>query len=213
MEAKTKNPQGGEGFKPYEELEFSDDFMFGKVMLDSELCHDVLECLLGIPVDELKDVQNQKEYRYTKDGKPIRMDIYSQDSTTVYDSEMQNLPEKRSIDSLYLPKRSRFYQSAIDTDFMNAGEHYRDLPDSMVIFICTFDPFEKGLARYTFKNQCVEDQKLKLEDRTTKVFFNCCYEGNDIPEDVRNLYDYVTTGEIKDDLAKRINEAVIRARK
>ncbi len=33
--------------KSYEELRFTDDFMFGKVMEDRELCRDVLECLLG----------------------------------------------------------------------------------------------------------------------------------------------------------------------
>ena len=31
--------------KNYEELRLSDDFMFGKVMEDSGLCREVLECL------------------------------------------------------------------------------------------------------------------------------------------------------------------------
>ena len=38
--------------KPYEELEFKDDFMFGKTMEDPVLCHDVIECLLQRPVGE-----------------------------------------------------------------------------------------------------------------------------------------------------------------
>ncbi len=42
-------------FKAYEELEFRDDFMFGRVMADSVLCHDVLECLLQQPVGELSE--------------------------------------------------------------------------------------------------------------------------------------------------------------
>ena len=40
--------------KSYEELRFTDDFMFGKVMEDRELCRDVLECLLGEKVGELR---------------------------------------------------------------------------------------------------------------------------------------------------------------
>ena len=40
--------------KNYEELKLSDDFMFGKVMEDSGLCREVLECLLGKPVGELE---------------------------------------------------------------------------------------------------------------------------------------------------------------
>lgn len=39
--------------KNYEELKLSDDFMFGKVMEDGELCREVLECLLEKPLDEL----------------------------------------------------------------------------------------------------------------------------------------------------------------
>ena len=31
------------------------------------------------PVGELMDVDPQKEFRYTSDGKPIRLDIYSRD--------------------------------------------------------------------------------------------------------------------------------------
>ncbi|MBO6298577.1 MAG: hypothetical protein J6N53_06990 [Lachnospiraceae bacterium] len=47
--------------KNYEELRFCDDFMFGKVMEDPELCREVLECLLQEPVGELKEVQTQRE--------------------------------------------------------------------------------------------------------------------------------------------------------
>ena len=39
--------------KEFEELCYNDDFMFGKVMEDLSLCHDVLECLLQHPVGEL----------------------------------------------------------------------------------------------------------------------------------------------------------------
>ena len=50
--------------KSYEELQFTDDFMFGKVMEDKELCRDVLECLLQEPVGTLQDL-----YNYISKGK------------------------------------------------------------------------------------------------------------------------------------------------
>lgn len=50
--------------KSYEELQFTDDFMFGKVMEDKELCRDVLECLLQEPVGTLQDL-----YDYISKGK------------------------------------------------------------------------------------------------------------------------------------------------
>ncbi len=198
--------------KPYEELEFTDDFMFGKVMQDLELCRDVLECLLQRPVGELTDVVSQKEIRYTDDGKPIRLDIYTRDSDEVYDAEMQNLNNK-SVASLELSKRTRFYQSSIDTDHMNKHGSYRTLPESTILFICTFDPFGKGLSQYTFRGRCEEDLNLAIDDGTTRVFFNCCYKGDDISEELKNLYDYIETGKKSNDLTERIDAAVDKARK
>ena len=56
----------------------------------------------------------------------------------------------KSVESHQLPRRSRYYQASIDTDYMDEGDSYRNLPDSNVMFICTFDPFGLGLSQYTF---------------------------------------------------------------
>ena len=40
-----------------------------------------------------------------------------------------------------------------------------------MIFICTFDPFKKGLYRYTFEERCLECD-LALGDETRKIFLN-----------------------------------------
>ena len=198
--------------KSYDELEFRDDFMFGKTMEDKELCRDVLQCLLQQPVGELQDVVPQREFRYTSDGKPIRLDIYTEDADMVYDAEMENLNHK-TVEWHALPKRSRFYQSSIDTDYMNKNDTYRTLPESSIIFICTFDPFGKGLSRYTFRERCDEDNGLILGDGTVKYFFNTCYDKIDIPKELRQLYDYIQTGKVTGDLTERVNAAVVKARK
>ena len=49
------------GFKPFEELEFSDDFMFGKIMRNEDICADVIERLLKIKVDRIEYPELQKE--------------------------------------------------------------------------------------------------------------------------------------------------------
>ena len=198
--------------KPYEELEFRDDFMFGKTMEDPVLCHDVIECLLQRSVGELHEVQGQKQLKFTSDGKPIRLDLFNEDSEgVIYDVEMQNLGNK-SITSLALPKRSRFYQSSIDIDFLNKGNHYKSLPESNILFICTFDLFGEGLAWYTFRERCDELGRLALNDGTEKHFYNCTYAGEKVPEEIRKLYDYVQTGRVGSPLTERIDEAVTKAR-
>ncbi|MCR4788147.1 MAG: Rpn family recombination-promoting nuclease/putative transposase [Lachnospiraceae bacterium] len=199
--------------KEYEELGFRDDFMFGKVMEDKELCREVLECLLQRPVGELTEVQTQREFKYVSDGKPIRLDVYSEDSEgAVYDAEMQNLNNK-AVEYHQLPLRTRFYQSAIDTDYMNKGNSYKKLPESNVIFICTFDPFKKGLNKYTFRERCDEDREIVLGDKTTKVFYNCTYRGTDLPDNLKSLYEYVETGKAETDLTRKIETAVKKGRK
>ena len=198
--------------KSYDELRFCDDFMFRKVMEDAELCREVLECLLQRPVGKLTEVQTEKEMHFVSDGKPIRLDVYNEDSDkNVYDVEMQNL-NRKTVEWHALPERSRFYQSAIDNDYIDKNESYKDLPESRVMFICTFDPFGKGLGQYTFRECCIEDRNLELGDGTTKIFYNCTYEGNDLPEEIRDLYDYIENGHVKGDLAGKIDGAVTKAK-
>lgn len=198
--------------KSYEELTIADDFMFGKVMEDKELCRAVLECLLNQPVGELEEIQAEREFRYITDGKPVRLDVYTRDQKSVYDAEMQNLNHQKT-ENLELPKRSRFYQSSMDTDHLRKGKSYRELPEGKVLFICTFDPFGKGYAKYSFRNICIEDKNLYLNDGTEKIFYNSTSRSEDISENLRLLYQYITTGQIGNNLTEKIEKAVVRAKK
>lgn len=56
-------------------------------------------------------------------------------------------------------------------DALKTGEDFARLPQSIVIFICTFDPFGRERYRYTFVETCREDGEL-LEDGTCKIFLN-----------------------------------------
>lgn len=198
--------------KNYEELTITDDFMFGKVMEDKVLCHDLLECLLGQPVGELQDVQSERRFRYTSDGKPIRLDVYTGDNEHTYDTEMQNL-NHHTIEELELPKRSRFYQSMMDADFLMKGNSYRKLKEGRILFLCTFDPFGQGHAKYSFENRCREESELVLSDGTEKLFFNCSCRSEDVPEELRALYEYIQEGKVNSELTGRLEEAVEKARR
>ena len=96
---------------------------------------------------------------------------------------------------------------------MKKNDRYDSLPESNVMFICTFDPFKKGLYQYTFRERCDEDHNMLLGDGTEKHFYNCCYEGNDIPDDLKQLYEYIRAGKTGNDLTKKIDNAVIEGRK
>ena len=82
-----------------------------------------------------------------------------------YDVEMQTTNEKN------LSERMRYYQCAIDNSEINKGGDYNDLPDTFIIFLCTFDYLEKGLPVYTIKPCCMETEQ-EFTDGTTKIIVN-----------------------------------------
>ena len=91
-----------------------------------------------------------------------------------------------------LGKRSRYYQSQMDMELLLSGEDYSELPDTYVIFICDFDPFEEGKYRYTFKMTCKESVQTNLEDGRTIVFLNTHGKNeSEVPKELVTFLKYV----------------------
>ena len=67
------------------------------------------------------------------------------------------------------------------------------MKENVVIFICTFDPFHRGKAIYSFANYCISyDEPIPLEDDTTKLFLNTATEQlRDLDQELRLFYDYI----------------------
>ncbi len=153
--------------KDWKKLTIANHFIFSKVMRDTKICKEVLCRLLPhMDIKDVKIVEYEKVMDVSLEAKAVRLDIYLNDGTTVYDVEMQ------SADDDDLGRRSRFYQAHIDMDCLAKGKSYQELKDSFVIFICKFDLFDNGLPMYTFTNLCHENPKIQLKDGATKVFFN-----------------------------------------
>ena len=136
--------------KRYKELCFTDNFMFCKVVANNpELCRHMLELILGKAIRRVNIKAEEKVIDITPEAKSIRMDVYlDDDENTVYDLEMQTSAKKN------LPKRLRYYQGVIDLNLIEKGDDYDQLPETVIVFICTFDYFGKGLPFYVFENRC-----------------------------------------------------------
>ena len=146
--------------KDYEELRFNDDFMFCKILQENEdLCKELTELVIGRKIGTIVKSERQKSIEITADGHGVRFDVYFEDDEkTVYDIEMQR------SDTLELPLKSRYYQGMMDLDYLEKGKKYKDLPDSYIIFLCTFDLLKRGYHKYTFVQKCVEVENLVLEE-------------------------------------------------
>lgn len=194
--------------KKYEELDITDPFIFAKVMSEKELCKPLLENILNIKIRDIVYVDYEETIQMTAKSKGIRLDIYVEDDdNTVFNLEMQTTTYKE------LPKRSRYYQGIIDLNMIEKGESYDILKESYVIFICTFDFFEKGRSVYEFENVCLEDSEIKLNDGTHKIFLNTKGDKSDINKELKSLLEYFDGSEPESELTRKIDRKVIAARK
>ncbi len=194
--------------KKYEELDITDPFIFAKVMSEKELCKPLLENILNIKIRDIVYVDYEETIQMTAKSKGIRLDIYVEDdNNTVFNLEMQTTTYKE------LPKRSRYYQGIIDLNMIEKGESYDILKESYVIFICTFDFFEKGRSVYEFENVCLEDSEIKLNDGTHKIFLNTKGDKSDINKELKSLLEYFDGSEPESELTRKIDRKVIAARK
>ena len=188
----------------YEELSFTDDFMFCKVLTTNpELCRELLELIIGKKVGAFARLDQQKPIEITADGKGVRFDVYSEDDqNVVYDCEMQ------TKDNSNLPKRARYYQGMIDLNLIQKGMRYSELKKSYVIFICLEDVFGKNLPVYTFNYICEQDYSVRLGDEATKVIVNAAGSRNGLSEDMCSFLDFLSKKETNSNFTKELQGAV-----
>ena len=186
------------------DLSFANSYMFAKVMSEESLCIEMLQRILGVRIRKIEYIEPEKSVLSIRDAKDIRLDVYVEDEeNTVYDIECQK------TDTHELPKRSRYYQSQIDSALLEKGYHYSQLKKSFVIFICTFDPFKKGRHVYDFTRRCAGEEKLELKDDTHIIFLNATGRRDDCSDKLRIFLDYVDGREVEaDDFIEKIEKAV-----
>ena len=193
--------------KPVDELSFTDDFMFGTVMKNKRICKGVLERLLHIKVGKIEYPSLQKTIAPFYESKGIRLDVYVSDPERIFDIEIQtSIPPS-------LPKRTRYYQSLMDVDNLLRGQSYAELKESYVIFICTQDPFGRGLPVYTFHNVCSEDGSIFLDDKSYKVFYNVGAYGKEDEPELSALLEYLCERRATSGFTQRIDALVEKAKR
>ena len=193
----------------WEEIGLSNDFIFGKVMSDPELCKELLERILpGIEIDHIEYPELQKPIKEDVDARSVRLDVYVKDGkNTVYDIEMQK------VNTRELPKRSRYYQGMMDLQLIDSGQPYKKLNQSYVIFICLEDVFGKNRHIYTFENICREDPGIKLRDGAIKIFLNAKSNLNDVSSELRAFLDYLGGKKSEDEYVQKLEKAVREAKR
>ena len=189
--------------KRFEDLTFTDDFMFCKAMQNPDLCKGLIEMILADTIGKITYISIQHNLKNYEQAKSVRFDVLVQtENGNLYDVEMQVSNEKN------IPKRMRFYQAAIDISFLDKGNFYNDLNDSFIIFICLFDVIGKNRLVYTFENICIEDKNISLQDGTKKVIINSEAFKNTEDKDLKEFLEYLKTGKATNEFTRRIEKMI-----
>ncbi len=197
--------------KRIEDLTFIDDGMFQAVMHEPGISEKVVERLLHVKVDKIIYPELEKTIKPFYTTKGVRLDVYLKDDNRIIDVELQTYKQDA------IGKRTRYYQSMIDIDSLMKGQDYSELLDSYVLFICNYDPFEKeknigfGLPCYTFKNTCIENSAVSLDDNSLKVIYNAsAYEAVE-DKRVRDFLQFIMTNDpAGNDFNKLLSDTVER---
>lgn len=200
----------------WERLSFKDNYIFCKVMeTNPDICKKMLELLLNIEIEQIEIPTAERSVKVAYDSKGIRLDVYVKDSTgRSFDIEVQTSISKK----LSLLKRARYYQGLMDVDSVFAGEDYRKLNETYVLFLCIGDPFGHNKPVYTFENVCKkisEENKTATEetqatDGTHKIFFDAKKYDTMKSKELKAFFKYLCKKEPTSDFTDKISAMVKR---
>ena len=202
----NERAQNKEDFKP-----FTNDFIFALVMRDPDICKGIAELI--IPDEEIGEVKiaasensspdkkNEKDeleialqayLDFGKDMRGVRFDAYVKTADKWIDIEMQTTNKHD------LEKRSRYYHALMDTDCLEKGGRFKDLKNTYVVFICTFDYLGLGEPMYVVESY-IRKNDLHFNDGTSKILLN----------KLRSFYEYINDPtKVGSELIESIDERV-----
>ena len=173
-------------------INLSDFALFLSVAKNPKAYRNILSIIVDKPDLQLQEVKVEQVILNKSGKRAIRLDAWAVDTSEhQYNMEMENHSKHDS-----LPKRSRFYQSIIDTPILKSGSKtkYKQLPSTTIIFITQDDIFKRDLTKYTFIEKCEEIEDLYLDDGTKKIFVNMSSKNGS--QELVSLLQYMKTTDI-----------------
>ena len=179
-----------------------DSNMLRQVLNEEAIAKQVLERFLEFPVHGIRYIPQEDLIAVGLDGNCVCLHVENL-AGKVYDVELCIFDEEKE-----LKKRLGSYQSSIDVYNIKKYHGMMDLNDSYIIFICRFPLFNENRHKYTFKNVCIEDHDIALNDGATKLFLSTKGIQNDVSKPLQAFLDYIDGQEATDELLRDIDDAV-----
>ena len=204
----------------WDSLTIANNYVFLEVMNNKKRCQYLIEKVLHIPIKKVLYITAERHTNSPRlSSKSIRLDVYVETlDGTVIDLEMQVTGKgstiyrgaDEEIVAGELPLRTRYYQSLISMDMLRRGMDYTELRKSYVLFICTFDPYGKGLPVYHFTYRCKEKDSLEMGDLTENIFLNSKAADKTDDKELAAFLRYVNSGLVQSRFTQEIDDETKR---
>ena len=162
-----------------ESMNLIDGFLFDSSIEDEEDAKIVMGAILSTVFNKkIKDIHvtSQKQiqaldtkYHGIRLDAHVTVDEDGELSATIYDVEMEN----RIADKPSLPKRLRYYNSLIDSRYLESGGDYQNLPDFISITILSYDPFDAGDIYYEANTILTTHPSITYQDGISHIYLYC----------------------------------------
>lgn len=156
------------GFRPID-----DDFMRGLFRKNIPLAQLVLRIIIGKKDLIITNCETQADMKRVTGARSICLDAYGiDDFGQRYDLEIQRADYGAD------PHRARYHSSVMDVENLDAGQEFKELPDTYTIFITEKDFYGKGKPLYLIQNiNCTLGEPF--EDGAYIIYVNGEYRGDD----------------------------------
>ena len=207
----------------WDSLTFTNNYVFLEVMSNKKRCQYLIEKVLHIPIKKILQIVAERHTSSPRiSSRSIRLDVYVETlDGTIIDLELQVTgkgstiyrdADEEQVES-ELPLRTRYYQSLISMDMLRRGMDYPELRKSFVVFICTFDPYGKGLPVYHFTYRCKEDKTLQMGDLTENIFLNAKAADKTDDKELAAFLRYINSGLAQNAFTREIDKETKRVRR
>lgn len=155
------------GFRPID-----DDFMRGLFRKNIPLVQMVLRIITGKNDLIITSCETQADMKRVTGARSICLDAYGSDNSgKKYDLEIQRADHGAE------PHRARYHSSVMDIENLDAGQEFKELPDTYTIFITEKDFYGKGEPVYLIQNMNMTTGE-PFDDGTYILYVNGEYRGD-----------------------------------
>ena len=173
--------------------------VFVAVALDDvPACQHVLRILTGISDLVIKEITTQ--YRISKiTSRDGILDILAEDGA----GQLYNVEIQRS-ETLDHARRTRFYGSIVDSEFLLKGQSYEQMPEVRIYYISETDIWRNGKTVYHVRKS-FEGSDLRYDDGMHVTYINAAVDDG---SEIARLMQYFKTADPEDMSQGALSERV-----